>query len=64
VSQFLIFINSFQVAEMLGRLIIEELNLPPEKRTIPPEVGIGEAGGVKYIAVSQKYFWGKKIYSG
>lgn len=37
------------VAEVLGRQIIEELNLPPEKRTITPEQGIGEAGGTKYI---------------
>jgi hypothetical protein len=40
-----------QVAEVLGRQIIEELNLPPEKRTITPEQGIGEAGGTKYILV-------------
>jgi hypothetical protein len=39
------------VAEVLGRQIIEELNLPPEKRTITPEQGIGEAGGTKYILV-------------
>jgi hypothetical protein len=36
---------------VLGRQIIEELNLPPEKRTITPEQGIGEAGGTKYILV-------------
>lgn len=48
---FYFYFGSTQVAEVLGRQIIEELNLPPEKRTITPEQGIGEAGGTKYILV-------------
>jgi len=40
------------VAELLGKQIIEELNLPAEKKTIPPQSeGMGVAGGTKYIVV-------------
>jgi hypothetical protein len=50
-NDLIFYFGSTQVAEVLGRQIIEELNLPPEKRTITPEQGIGEAGGTKYILV-------------
>ncbi len=39
------------VAKKFGKKIIEELNVPVHKRTIPAQKEMGLAGGDKYIVV-------------